>query len=142
MRHSIAHLHFSGAAVIDVLIFIVYLITRTLLFIPVAVVTQPPGVYGKLASLLPVCPTFVIPFCTWFLSGYCRTLPLKPEECAMNDSCREIGAITRITLPLAVPGMVTAAISGFTLTWKELLYAVILVNGELNRTVAPGVVKG
>jgi multiple sugar transport system permease protein len=78
--------------------------------------------------------------CTWLLSGYFRTLPIEPEECAMVDGCSRIGAIARITLPLAVPGILTAGIFGFTLTWNELLYAVVLVNGEMNRTVALSVV--
>jgi multiple sugar transport system permease protein len=108
--YAIAHLRFSGATVIGILIFITYLIPRTLVLIPIAVVTQQLGVYGKLASLLLVYPTFVIPFCTWLLSGYFRTLPLEPEECAMIDGCSRIGAIVRITLPLAVPGILTAAI--------------------------------
>jgi len=142
MRHSIAHLRFSGVAVIGILIFITYLIPRTLLFIPVRVVTQQSAVYGKLTSLLPVYPTFVIPFCTWLLSGCFRTLPLEPEDCAMIDGCSRIGAMTRITLPLAAPAIVTTAIFGFTLPWNEPPYAVVLVNGALNRTVAPGVVKG
>ena len=139
--YAIAHLRFSGAAVIGILIFITYLIPRTLLFIPVAVVTQQLGVYGKLASLLLVYPTFVIPFCTWLLSGYFRTIPLEPEECAMVDGCSRIGAIIRITLPLAVPGILTAAIFGFTLAWNELLYAIVLVNGEMNRTLPVGLVN-
>ena len=138
--YAIAHLRFSGAAVIGVLIFVTYLIPRTLVFILVTVVIQQLGFYGKLASLFLAYPTFVIPFCTWLLSGYFRTLPIEPEECAMVDGCSRIGAIARITLPLAVPGILTAGIFSFTLTWNEFLYAVILVNGEMNRTVALGVV--
>jgi len=139
--YAIAHLRFSGAAVIGVLIFITYLIPRTLLFIPITVVIQQLGAYGKLASLVLVYPTFVIPFCTWLLSGYFKTLPLEPEECAMVDGCSRIGAIRRITLPLAVPGILTAGIFGFTLAWNELLYAIILVNGEMNRTLPVGLVN-
>lgn len=139
--YAIAHLRFAGAAVIGILIFITYLVPRTLLFIPVTVVTQQLGVYGKLTSLILVYPTFVIPFCTWLLSGYFRTLPLEPEECAMVDGCSRIGAILRITLPLAVPGILTAAIFGFTLSWNELLYAIVLVNGEANRTLPVGLVN-
>jgi multiple sugar transport system permease protein len=116
------------------------LVPRTLVFIPIAVVTQQLGVYGKLASLILVYPTFVIPLCTWLLSGYFKTIPREPEQCAMVDCCSRIGAIARITLPLAVPGILAAAIFAFTLTWNELLHAVVLVNGELNRTVALGVV--
>jgi multiple sugar transport system permease protein len=139
--YAIAHLRFSGAAVIGILIFITYLIPRTLLFIPVTMVTQQLGAYGKLGSLVLVYPTFVIPFCTWLLSGYFRTLPLEPEECAMVDGCSRIGAIIRITLPLAVPGILTAGIFGFTLAWNELLYAIVLVNGEMNRTLPVGIVN-
>jgi len=139
--YAIAHLRFAGAAVIGILIFITYLVPRTLLFIPVTVVTQQLGVYGKLSSLILVYPTFVIPFCTWLLSGYFRTLPLEPEECAMVDGCSRVGAILRITLPLAVPGILTAAIFGFTLSWNELLYAIVLVNGEANRTLPVGLVN-
>ncbi|MCX6030740.1 MAG: carbohydrate ABC transporter permease [Chloroflexi bacterium] len=139
--YAIAHLRFSGAAVIGILIFVTYLIPRTLLFIPVTVVVQQLGAYGKLVSLILVYPTFVIPFCTWLLSGYFRTLPLEPEECAMVDGCSRIGAIVRITLPLAVPGILTAGIFGFTLAWNELLYAIILVNGEMNRTLPVGIVN-
>jgi multiple sugar transport system permease protein len=139
--YAIAHLHFSGAAVIGALIFVTYLIPRTLLFIPVAVVTQQLGVYGKLVSLILVYPTFVIPFCTWLLSGYFRTLPLEPEECAMVDGCSRIGAIVRITVPLAIPGILTAGIFAFTLSWNELLYAIVLVNGEINRTIPVGVIN-
>jgi multiple sugar transport system permease protein len=139
--YAIAHLRFSGAAVIGILIFITYLIPRTLLFIPVTIVVQQLGAYGKLVSLVMVYPTFVIPFCTWLLSGYFRTIPLEPEECAMVDGCSRIGAITRITLPLAVPGILTAGIFGFTLAWNELLYAIVLVNGEMNRTLPVGIVN-
>ncbi len=139
--YAIAHLRFSGAAVIGILIFVTYLIPRTLLFIPVTMVVQQLGAYGKLVSLILVYPTFVIPFCTWLLSGYFRTLPLEPEECAMVDGCSRIGAIIRITLPLAVPGILTAGIFGFTLAWNELLYAIVLVNGDMNRTLPVGIVN-
>ncbi|MCX6030742.1 MAG: carbohydrate ABC transporter permease [Chloroflexi bacterium] len=139
--YAIAHLRFSGAAVIGVLVFVTYLIPKTLLFIPVTVVTQQLGTYGKLVSLFLVYPTFVIPFCTWLLSGYFRTLPLEPEECAMVDGCSRIGAIVRITVPLAVPGILTAGIFGFTLAWNELLYAIVLVNGEMNRTLPVGLIN-
>ncbi|MCX6030737.1 MAG: carbohydrate ABC transporter permease [Chloroflexi bacterium] len=138
--YAIAHLRFSGAAVIGILIFVTYLIPRTLLFIPVALVTQQLGVFGKFVSLILVYPTFAIPFCTWLLSGYFSTLPLEPEECAMVDGCTRVGAIARVTLPMAVPGILTAGVFAFTLSWNEFLYALVLVTGDLNRTVVLGVI--
>jgi len=139
--YAIAHLRFNGAAVIGVLIFVTYLVPKTLLFIPLAVVTEQIRLFGHLPSLLLAYPTFVIPFCTWLLSGYFRTLPLEPEECAMVDGCSRIGAIVRITLHMAVPGILTGGIFGFTLSWNELLYAFVLVNGEMNRTIPVGLMN-
>ncbi len=139
--YAIARLRFRGAVVIGVLIFITYLVPKTLLFIPLAVVTDQIKMFGKLPSLILAYPTFVIPFCTWLLSGYFRTIPLEPEECAMVDGCSRVGAITRITLPMALPGILTAGIFGFTLSWNELLYAIVLVSGEANRTIPVGLIN-
>src|SRR5690606_29557076 len=115
-----------------VLIFITYLIPKTLLFIPLAQVMRELGALGNLVSLVLVYPTFLIPFCTWLLTGYFRTVPIEPEECARIDGCSRLGAMIRITLPMAGPGVLTAGIFAFTLSWNELLYALAFVGGEAN----------
>lgn len=137
--YSIARLKFRGAALIGTLIFIAYLIPRTLLFIPIAQLMNSIKLLGDVRALLLSFPTFLIPFCTWLLTGYFRTIPIDLEECAMVDGCTRLGAVRRITLPLALPGILTAGIFAFTFSWNELLYPLVLVAGDANKTLTLGV---
>jgi multiple sugar transport system permease protein len=138
--YAIARLRFKGATLFAVLIFITYLVPKTLLFIPLAQVLNQISILGKPIGLFLTYPTFLIPFCTWLLTGYFRTIPIDLEECAMIDGCTRAGALRRITLPLAVPGILTAGIFAFTLSWNELLYALaFLSGGEMNQTLPLGV---
>jgi multiple sugar transport system permease protein len=139
--YAIARLHFRGATVIGVLVFITYLVPKTLLFLPLAQVMNSIGLLGNLAALALAYPTFLIPFCTWLLTGYFRTVPIEPEECAMVDGCSRLGAAARITLPMAIPGVLTATIFSFTLSWNELLYALVFVTGESNKTLPVGLIN-
>ncbi len=139
--YAIARLQFRGATVIGVLVFITYLVPKTLLFVPLAQVMNSVGLLGNLASLALAYPTFLIPFCAWLLTGYFRTVPIEPEECAMVDGCSRLGAALRITLPMAIPGVLTATIFSFTLSWNELLYALVFVTGESNKTLPVGLIN-
>jgi multiple sugar transport system permease protein len=139
--YALARLRFRGVTTIGLLIFITYLVPRTVMFIPLAQVLAQIGLLGNIASLTLVYPTFLIPFCTWLLTGYFRTIPIEPEECAMIDGCSRIGAAIRITLPMAVPGILTAGIFAFTLSWNELLYALAYVSGEGNKTLPVGLIS-
>lgn len=139
--YAIARLRFRGAALFGVLIFITYLIPKTLLFIPLAQVLRDMGALGNLSALVISYPTFLIPFCTWLLTGFFRTVPIDPEECAMIDGCSRLGAVIRITLPMAAPGILTAGIFAFTLSWNELLYALAFVGGEANKTLPVGLIN-
>ncbi len=137
--YAIARLRFKGATLLGVLIFASYLIPKTLLFIPLAQFLSQVDLLGKTSSLLLTYPTFVIPFCTWLLTGYFRTIPIDLEECAMIDGCTRTQAMRLITLPLSVPAILTAAIFSFTLSWNDLLYALAFVSGEANKTLPLGV---
>ncbi len=139
--YAIARLHFKGVAFFGVLIFITYLVPKTLLFIPLAQVLRDLTLLGELPALIVAYPTFLIPFCTWLLTGYFRTIPVDPEECAMIDGCSRLGAAVRITLRMAVPGVLTAGIFAFTLSWNELLYALAFVGGEANKTLPVGLIN-
>lgn len=139
--YALARLHFRGVATFGLLIFITYLVPKTVMFIPLAQVLVQLGLFGDLAALILVYPTFLIPFCTWLLTGYLRTVPVEPEECAMIDGCSRLGAAIRITLPMAVPGILTAGIFAFTLSWNELLYALAYVGGEASKTLPVGLIN-
>jgi multiple sugar transport system permease protein len=137
---AIARLRFRGAALAGTLIFITYLAPKTFLFVPLAQILKDWGMLGGLPALMITYPTILVPFCSWLLSGYFTNVPHEPEECAMVDGASRIGAIIRITLPMAWPGIVTAAIFSFTLSWNELLYSIVFVSGEQNRMLTNGVI--
>lgn len=139
--YALARLRFRGVTTLGVLIFITYLVPRTVTFIPLAQVLVQINLLGELVALILVYPTFLIPFCTWLLTGYFRTVPIEPEECAMIDGCSRLGAAVRITLPMAVPGVLTAGIFAFTLSWNELLYALAFVGGEASKTLPVGLIN-
>jgi multiple sugar transport system permease protein len=137
---AIARLRFSGAALAGTLVFIIYLAPKNFLFVPLAQILKDWGLLGGLPALMLTYPTLLIPFCTWLLSGYFANLPHEPEECAMVDGASRIGAIVRITLPMAWPGIITAAIFSFTASWNELLYSIVFVSGEQNKMLTNGVI--
>jgi len=138
--YSLARLHFRGRGVLSTVIFIAYLLPTTLLFIPMVEVVKQLTLIDRREALMFVYPTFLIPFCTWLLTGYIRTLPADLEECAMVDGATRWQAMTRITLPLALPGVVTAGIFAFTLSWNEFIYGLVLMTSDSNRTIPVGVI--
>lgn len=138
--YAIARLKFRGAALAGTLVFITYLAPKGFLFVPLAQILRDWGLLGGLPALYITYPTFLIPFCTWLLSGYFANVPHEPEECAMVDGASRLGAIWRITLPMALPGIITAAIFSFTASWNELVYSIALTSGEENRMLTTGVI--
>ena len=136
---AIARLKFRGAALAGTLVFITYIAPKGFLFVPLAQILKEWGLLGSLSALYITYPTFLIPFCTWLLSGYFANVPHEPEECAMVDGASRIGAIVRITLPMAISGIITAGIFSFTASWNELVYSIALTSGEQNRMLTTGV---
>jgi multiple sugar transport system permease protein len=138
--YSLARLHFRGRSTLSTLIFISYLVPTTLLFIPMVEVVKQLNLVDRREALMLVYPTFLIPFCTWLLLGYIRTLPADLEECAMIDGATRLQALRFITLPLAMPGLVTAGIFAFTLSWNEFIYSLVLITSDAKRTLPVGVI--
>jgi multiple sugar transport system permease protein len=137
--YSLSRLRYKGRSTLSALIFISYLIPTTLLFIPMAEVVKQLQLLNAREALILVYPTFQIPFCTWLLMGYFRTIPIELEESAMIDGATRWQSLTLIAIPLAVPGIVTAVIFAFTLAWNEYIYALILITTESLRTIPVGV---
>ncbi len=144
--YALARLKFRGVDTFGVLIFITYLVPPTLLFIPLSdLIGDMPLLHWSLLNnpwgLIVAYPTFLVPFCTWLLTGYFRTIPKELEEAAMIDGATRIQAMVRIILPLALPGVVSAGIFAFTLSANEFLYALIFISDAANKTVPVGVVS-
>ena len=136
--YSLARLRYPGRAALARSILFVYLVPGGLLFIPLFILMQRLGLLNTLLVLIVTYQTFAIPFCTWMLIGYFKGIPIELEEAALIDGCTRLGAMRRVLLPLAAPGMVAAAIFTFTLSWNEFLYALIFCNSNSCKTLPVG----
>jgi multiple sugar transport system permease protein len=138
--YAIERLRFSGAKQIGLSIFLAYLVPPSILFIPLAAIVFNLGLFDTRWALILTYPTFLIPFSTWLLMGYFRSIPYELEECALIDGATRWQILVKIVLPLAVPGLISAGIFAFTLSWNEFIYALTFVSSSEVKTVPVGVV--
>ena len=139
--YALARLRFPGGSAMGVGIFLAYLVPPTLLFLPLAQVVAKLHLYNTYWALILTYPTFLIPFGSWLLMGYFRTIPREIEECAMIDGSSRLGTLVKIVLPLALPGILSAGIFSFTLSWNEFLYALIFMSSGPLKTIPVGTVS-
>ena len=137
--YAITRLRFKGAQTIGLMIFLAYLVPPSILFIPLATMIYALDLYDSIWALILTYPTFLIPFCTWLLMGYFKSIPYELEECALIDGATRLQILWKITLPLAVPGLISAGIFAFTLSWNEFIYALAFISSEEEKTVPVGV---
>ena len=138
--YAIERLRFSGAKHVGLAIFLAYLVPPSILFIPLASVVFQLGLFDTRLALILTYPTFLIPFCTWLLMGYFRSIPFELEECALIDGATRWQILVKIVLPLAVPGLISAGIFAFTLSCNEFIYALTFVSSSEIKTLPVGVV--
>jgi multiple sugar transport system permease protein len=139
--YALARLRFRGSEFLGTAIFITYLVPQTLLFIPLADIIRDMQLGNTPWALMLTYPTILIPFCTWLLMGYFKTIPRELEECARIDGATRFGAMVRIIFPVAVPGILSAGIFAFTLSWNEFIYALVFMSSADQKTVPVGVVS-
>ena len=137
--YSLARLRFRGVNSFGTAVFITYLVPPTLLFLPLSQVVVWLGISDTIWALIVTYPTFLVPFSTWLLMGYFRTIPREVEECALVDGASRMQTLLRVVLPMAIPGIVCATLFGFTLTWNEFTYALTFVSQTANKTAVVGV---
>ena len=137
--YALARLRFPGVGAFGTGIFVTYLVPTSLLFLPLAQVINWVGLADSKWALVLTYPTFLVPFCTWLLMGYFRTVPKEVEECAMVDGATRIQALIRIVLPIAIPGLVCAILFAFTLSWNEFIYALTFTSSSDQITASVGV---
>jgi len=138
--YAIERLRFQGSKQVGLAIFLAYLVPPSILFIPLAAIVFQLGLFDTRWALILTYPTFLIPFCTWLLMGYFRSIPYELEECALIDGATRLQVLTKIILPLAVPGLISAGIFAFTLSWNEFIYALTFVSSSETKTVPVGVI--
>jgi len=137
--YSLARLRYRGVGAFGTAVFITYLVPPTLLFLPLSQVVVWLGISDTIWSLIVTYPTFLVPFSTWLLMGYFRTIPREVEECALVDGASRMQTLVRIVLPMAIPGIVCVTLFGFTLTWNEFTYALTFISQTANKTAVVGV---
>lgn len=138
--YALGRFRFRGGTLMGALIFLCYLVPPTLLFIPLSQVVADLGLYNTYWSLIFTYPTFLIPFASWLLMGYFRTIAIDLEHAALVDGATRLQAMRHIVLPLAMPGILSAGIFCFTLGWNEFLYALVFMSSGNMKTVPVGVV--
>src|SRR5712692_3213518 len=132
---SIVRYRYPGREWIGRIILFKYLLPSAMLFVPLYAIVTALGLGNTLKSLMLTYLSFTVPFCTWMLMGYFRSIPPELEEHAMVDGCTKIGALVRILLPLSAPGLVASAIFSFTLAWNEFLLALVFTVDQSTMTV-------
>jgi multiple sugar transport system permease protein len=133
--YAIQRLRFRGSTYVGLAIYLAYLVPPSILFIPLATMVFQVGLFDTPWALVLTYPTFLIPFCTWLLIGYFKSIPYELEECALIDGATRLQILRRITLPLAVPGLISAGIFAFTLSWNEFIYALAFIQSSEKKTV-------
>ncbi len=138
--YAIERLRFQGARQVGLSIFLAYLVPPSILFIPLASIVFQLGLFDTRWALILTYPTFLIPFSTWLLMGYFRSIPYELEECALIDGATRFEILWKIVLPLSVPGLISAGIFAFTLSWNEFIYALTFISSSEIKTVPVGVI--
>jgi multiple sugar transport system permease protein len=126
-------------------IFLTYLVPPTLLFLPLyGVISEidrhtPLNIRGSIWSLVLVYPSFTVPFGTWLMMGFFKTIPQELEDAALVDGCSRLRALRRIVFPVSLPGILTVVIFAFSLCVNEFIYAFTFTSSTEERTISAGV---
>jgi multiple sugar transport system permease protein len=137
--YGLARIRFFGNQTMSTAMFLSYLVPPALLFLPLSQVVRRIGFTDSIWSLILVYPSFTLPFCTWLLMGFVRTVPAEIEESAQLDGCTRFQIFRLIVIPVIIPGIITAGIFAFTLTYQEFIYAITFVSASANKTISYGV---
>ena len=140
LAYPLARMRFRGAPLLAITVAVTYLVPQTLLFVPMADLIGRMKLGNTLSAVMLTYPTLLVPFIAWLLMGYFKTVPKELEEQALIDGASRWRAMTRVILPLCMPGFISAGIFAFTLAQNEFLYALLFLSRSSVRTVPVGVV--
>lgn len=136
--YALARLRFRGSQSITVTVLLTYVMPGALLFIPLYRLLSGVRLNDSLWSLVVAYPTFTLPFATWLLVGYFKSIPVDLEEAALVDGCTRLQAFRRIVLPLAKPGLLAVALFTLTNAWNEFLFAFVFITRDEYKTLPVG----
>jgi multiple sugar transport system permease protein len=139
---ALARMKFWGSATLATGVFLTYLIPDSLLFIPLfkvlGVVQELTGItlLNRWYVLVFIYPTLTVPFCTWIMIGYFASIPKELDEAALIDGASWLQTLTRIFIPVALPGLIAATIFAFTVSWAQFLYPLVFTT-SVDQLVLP-----
>jgi ABC-type glycerol-3-phosphate transport system permease component len=136
--YAIARLNFPGRALLARSLVFTYLVPTSLLFIPMFAMMSVLRLTDSLHGLIIAYLGFDVPFCTWLLMGYFKSVPVELEEAARVDGCNRVSALVRVVLPMSLPALVVVTFFSFTHAWNEFLYAHVFTSTTGARTVTTG----
>jgi multiple sugar transport system permease protein len=136
--YALARLKFLGAGTLTTVLLITYLLPSSFLFIPLYRTLTQLGIIDTHIALIATYPTFLMPFATWVMMGYFRSIPPELEEAALIDGSSRFGAFWRISLPLAAPALLSISLFAFTNAWNEFLFAYVFITREELKTLPVG----
>jgi len=139
--YALVRVRFRGARTVGGLIFLAYLVPPSILFIPLSIIVYQYKLFDSPMALILTYPTILIPFSTWLLMGYFKSIPYELEECALVDGAGRIQILTKIVFPLSIPGIISAGIFSFTLCWNEFIYALTFISSSEHKTVPVAVIS-
>ena len=137
--YALARLSGRWGQSLGVGIFLVYLVPPTLLFLPLSRVIAELGLQDRLASLMLVYPGFTIPFATWLLMGFFKSIPRELEDAARVDGASRLKTLLRIVFPISLPGLLTVVIFSFSLCVNEFVYALAFITTSSDKVISTGI---
>jgi multiple sugar transport system permease protein len=137
--YALARLAGGVGQTLGVGIFLTYLVPPTLLFIPFFWVINQVNLENSIWSLVLVYPSFTVPFATWLLMGFFKTIPAELEDAARVDGASRIGTLLRVVFPISLPGVLTVVIFSFSLVVNEFVYAFTFISASEHAMLSPGV---
>ncbi len=136
--YALARLSGSWGQSLGIGIFLTYLVPPTLLFLPLSRVIAELGLQDRLASLILVYPSFTVPFSTWLLMGFFKTIPRELEDAALVDGASRLGTLARVVFPISIPGILTVVIFSFSLVMNEFVYSLTFIARSTEKTISTG----
>ena len=139
--YALALLQFRGSQALTSVLLVTYLLPGALMFIPMYGILADLGIVNTRLALIVTYPTFMMPFATWLLMGYYRSIPEELEQAAMVDGANRWQAFTKIILPLTKPAILAVTLFSFTAAWKEFLFAFVFISSDKLLTLPVGLAQ-
>ncbi len=136
--YALTRLRFPGRAGMARGVLFVYLVPSSLMLIPMYLIIVQLGLKDTYMGLIVANMSFSVPFCTWLLMGYLRSISAEMEEASLIDGCTRLMSLWYIVIPLSVPGIVTAAIFIFNNVWNEFIFALVLAQDDAHKMISVG----